>query len=263
MRFTPFALLVLLLVSLTLLAAPGDKIALITVTKRDGTVLKGQFTASDPKGVSVQPIAKNAADGTVVVVPWTEIKSVSNGLTRQKAIDQWKKEHPEDRCTDCRATGHVDCAACKGTGRDASSAKQCATCKGEQTTPCKQPKCEQGTIVCPSPCLKLAEGNWVKKEDGKLWRRFPVKGGGSFEVSEGHVGEVVVMKGGEPQPPIKCPTCNGTQKTTCPKCGGDALAPCPTCTSAARANPCPEKCQRGQVACKTCDGTGLKSLAAK
>lgn len=261
MRFTPIALAALLVLSLSLLAAAPERIALVTVTKADGTVVRGQLSASDPKGVSVQPIAKNAPDGAVVLVPWSEIKSVSNGLTRQKAIDKWKKEHPEDRCATCRAAGHVDCDACKGTGRDAASAKDCATCKGEQTLACAQPKCEQGTTICPAPCLKLTEGNWIKKDDGKRWRRFPVRGGGSFEVSEGHVGEVVVFDKVGQGSTIKCAVCNGTQKATCPKCGGDSLMPCATCASAARANPCPAKCQRGQLPCKTCDGTGLKSLA--
>lgn len=261
MRFTPIGLTALLLLSVSLVTAAPERVLLVTVTKTDGGVVRGQLTASDPKGVSVQPIAKNEPAGSVVVVPWTDIKSVSNGLTRQKAIELWKKAHPEDRCTTCSAKGQVDCSACKGTARDAASAKQCPTCSGEQTVACSQPKCEQGTVICPNPCLKLTEGNWIKKPDGKLWRRFPTRGGATFEVSEGHVGEIVVMKDGMPQTTMKCPVCAGTQKAACPKCGGDSLAPCATCIAAARANPCAAACQRGQVACTTCDGTGLQSLA--
>src|SRR5688572_14996185 len=107
-------------------------------------------------------------------------------MTRQRAIQLHKKDHPGDACTDCRGTLKVNCPTCKATARDHDSAEECPTCRGEQLAACKAPKCDQGEIPCPNRCLKPTDGGWFKKPDGKLWKRF-----GNAEVSEAHYGEVV------------------------------------------------------------------------
>lgn len=88
------------------------------------------------------------------------------------------------------------------------------------------------------------------------WRRFPEKGG-FFEVSEHHVGEVVVFKDGrgstEP-----CPTCGKAGKVDCPTCHGTGKVPCATCSKNDAAPKCPDCDAKGRQPCKTCDGTGMK-----
>src|SRR5438067_978413 len=88
-----------------LIAAAPTKPPIITVIKTDGSAVRGQLNSSDPKGLSLQPLVKNVPQGENVTIPWADIKTVSNGLTRQKAIEQWKKDHPEDLCPDCRGEG--------------------------------------------------------------------------------------------------------------------------------------------------------------
>ena len=233
---------------------------LVTVTKTDGSLVRGRLASSDPKSLSIVPTVKGGAPGDPIEVPWTEVKTVSHGLTQQRAIDQWKRAHPEDRCGDCHGDGTTVCATCKGTGRAPSTAADCPTCHGELLVACTAPKCDHGKVPCPAPCLKLSEGKWTLKPDGKRWRRFPSRRGGFAEVSDGHLGQIVEIKNGEPQPPVHCPTCQGEQKIDCPTCHGTQKAPCPDCTKAATQSPCPD-CKKGQVDCKTCAGTGLKSLA--
>jgi hypothetical protein len=196
-------------------------------------------------------MAKNQPDGSQVQLAWTEIKSLSNGLTRERVITLWKKDHPSDLCTDCKGTTKAPCQTCKATGRERGSAKDCAKCQGEQTVECKEPKCEQGKIPCPKPCVKPTDPGWYTKPDGKKWKRFRLEGQ-LREISEGHLGEIPQVSG-----TIPCPSCNKMMKVDCPKCHGTTRAPCDACTAAAKTNPCPD-CQKGQVACKTCGGLGLK-----
>ena len=245
------ARLILIVLPLLFIAAAPPRPVTFTVTKTDGSIIRGQLASSDPRQVTIQPMLKGQADGAAVVLPWSEIKFVSGGLTRQRLIMQWKKDHPTDICTDCRGTTKAACAACKGTGRAASSAKDCTTCGGAQTTACKAPRCEDGKVPCPNPCLKPTDSGWVKRADGKKWKRF-ARAGGYVEVSDGHLGEVV-----GPQGPAPCPVCQTSLKVACPKCHGTSLVPCAACTAAARDNPCPD-CQRGQITCPTCGGLALK-----
>src|SRR5436190_14388918 len=81
-------------------AAPAKPVN-VTVIKTDGSNVRGQLNAFDLKGVTVQKLVKNQPSGDQVTIAWADIKSVSNGLTRAKAIEQWKKEHPEDLCETC------------------------------------------------------------------------------------------------------------------------------------------------------------------
>jgi hypothetical protein len=240
-------------------AAPNRPV-IVTIIKTDGTTIRGQLAEINPTEVNVTLLAKPPAQGEAVKVPWSEIKSLSNGMTRARAIDQWKKSHPDDQCETCRGSGKGDCPTCKGTGRDPAAAKACPTCHGEEVVPCKQPKCEAGIIPCPQPCLKLTEGTWVKDDAGLRWRHY-ASGNGTGKVSEHHLGQIAGYKNGEWITPYDCPVCHKAGKIPCPKCHGTTKAPCATCAAAARANPCPAKCERGQVACRTCVGTGLKSLA--
>ena len=237
-------------------AAAPTRPPTVTVTKTDNTTVRGQVSTIDPKAVTIQPLVKNQPDGQPLTIPWSEIKSLSSGMTRERVIKMHIKDHPDDVCTDCRGEGKVPCATCKGTGRDPASAKDCATCHGEQTVPCKTPKCDHGKIPCPKLHLKLEEGSWYKKPDGTRWRKFPLPDG-YFEVSEHHLGEIIETVNGMPQPPKPCPLCAGKMIIDDPKCRGTGLAPCPTCATAARTSPCKD-CERGRVACKTCGGLGLK-----
>jgi hypothetical protein len=252
---------VLLAIGLLLIvAAAPTKTPIVTVTKSDGTAVRGQLNSSDPKGISIVQLVKGQPTGESVTLTWADIKSVSNGLTQKRAIEQWKKDHPEDLCTDCHGSGAVICPTCKGTGRDATKAKDCPTCHGAQTIPCTTPKCDHGKIACPKLHLKLTEGTWYKKEDGAMWRKFPSRGGGFEEVSERHLGQIIETKDGIPGSPIDCPLCGGKMVIDDPKCHGAGVLPCNTCTNAANKEKCPD-CKNGQVPCKTCKGTGLKTMA--
>jgi hypothetical protein len=243
-------------------AAPNRPV-IVTIIKTDGTTVRGQLGEINPTEVNVTLLAKPPAQGEAIKVPWSEIKSVSNGMTRARAIEQWKKAHPDDQCETCHGGGKVDCPTCKGTGRDPAAAKACPTCHGAETVACATPKCDHGKIGCPKPHIKLTEGTWNLKDDGKRWRRFPSRNG-YREISEGHVGQIVEMKDGVPQSPTDCPLCAGKMVIDDPKCSGTGLMPCTTCTAASvkdAAQRCKD-CEKGRIACKTCSGTGLKSLSA-
>jgi len=260
-RALPAALVVLLLL---IAAATPTKAPNVTVVKNDGTTVRGQLNSSDLKGVSVTKLVKNQPSGDPVTIPWSDIKSVSNGLTRPMAIAQWKKDHPEDLCAECHGAGKVICPTCKGTGRDPASAKDCPTCHGNETVPCTTPKCDKGKIRCPKMHIRRDEGQWYKKDDGKMWRKFPGKGG-YREISEGHIGQIVEMDDGFPGDPHECPLCHGTMIIDDPKCHGTGALPCNNCTTAATkdAKQKCHDCDRGMTACKKCDGTGIKSLSTQ
>ncbi len=245
----------------------------IMVTKIDGAVLRGTLTSTDGHGLvmnvvggkasthpSTQPTAASASVPTgPATLRWTEIKTVSNGLTRAKAIDAFRLEHAGQLCATCRGAELVRCDLCKGTGRDPAGRKDCATCNGELLVDCKAPKCTAGKIPCPAPCLKLTEGTWFMKE-GRHWRKFPGKGGASAEISENHLGQLLNKDPatGQVTPGDTCPTCGGATKLDCPVCMGTAKQSCPTCVADAAAAACTAECDHGLVDCKDCVGTGLK-----
>jgi hypothetical protein len=68
------------------LAAAPPKTVNVTVIKTDGSTVRGQLNSFDLKGVSIQKLVKNQPTGEQVTIAWSEIKSISNGLTRQRAI---------------------------------------------------------------------------------------------------------------------------------------------------------------------------------
>ena len=230
----------------------------VSVTKADGSIVKGLLTASDPAAVTLTPPAPpGQAANDPVVIKWPEITKVSNGLTRKKVLDQWKGEHKDQLCADCKGEGTVLCATCKGTAHDpAKLPKDCATCKGELLIDCKAPRCDKGQIPCPKPCLKLTDPGWITKPDGTKVRRFPQKGG-NFEVTDQHVGELIVAAKDGTKSTIPCPTCGKTGKIDCPTCHGAGKIPCPTCSKNDAVPKCPD-CENGRQICKTCEGAGIK-----
>jgi hypothetical protein len=228
----------------------------VTVTKTDGTTAKGLLVASDPASITLRaPSPPGKPENEPFSLTWSEVTRVSNLLTRQKVLQQWQAEKKDQLCADCKGEGAQLCATCKGTQHDpAKLTKDCAECKGELLVDCKAPKCDHGQIPCPNRCLKLTDAGWFMKGAEK-WRRFPEKGG-FFEVSEHHVGELPVLKGGryslEP-----CPTCGKTTKVDCPTCPGAGKVACNTGTKNTAAPKCPD-CDKGRQPCKTCEGTGMK-----
>ncbi len=252
------ALGIVAIVSVLIAAAPPAQ-PIVTVIRGDGTTVRGKLASSNPKSLTVEPVAKpKAAPEPAVEIAWSDIKSVSNGLTQKKVIAQWKHDHSGDLCDACHGDGTTPCPTCKGTGRDAAKAKECPACHGEQTVACSTPRCDHGKIPCPRPHLKLEEGTWAAKSDGGLrWRKFPSRGGGYSEVSERHLGQVVEIKDGVPQAPTDCGLCGNKMILDDPKCHGTGKVPCPECSKRAASEKCSD-CERGRVACKTCQGLGLK-----
>lgn len=232
---------------------------IVTVIQNDGSTVRGTISSIDPRNVVIQPLAKpKETPPPAVTISWKEIKSVTNGMTQKRMLAQWKKEHPEQLCETCKGELTVRCDVCKGTMHDPASAKDCKTCGGELLIDCKAPQCDHGKVPCPAPCLKLTQGTWVKKEDGLRWRKLTGSGGYTAEVSEHHLGELVVFHRDAAPELKKCPTCNGTTKADCPTCQGTGLVPCPECLARKAAPPCPNHCDKGRVPCPVCDGVGLK-----
>jgi hypothetical protein len=230
----------------------------VTVVKADESTVKGWLLAAGPKGMKLDPAAKRV-DPPVETVEllWDDVKTVSNGLNRQRAVTQLKQARKTELCGDCLGEGGVNCRVCNGTGHPAGSAVGCATCQGAQTVACKTPRCKDGVIPCPAPCLKPTEGNWVKKkEDGLRWRSFPVKGKGTFSISERHFGEILDLSSGSPVT-TACVVCNKTGAIKDPNCSGTGLMPCPEDLARTDAPDC-EACKgTGKTECKTCEGYGL------
>lgn len=259
-----FSIVTLLVLAPAILSAqsksPKDRPPPIsTVTKVDGTTVKGTIVSADPDNVTVRPLAKAGEEPEPIVIAWTEIKKLSNGLTREKAWAQWKDANRANLCVDCKGDRTVHCGECKGAGHDPLASKDCKMCKGEVLVECKNTKCDEGKSPCPEPCLKLSEGQWTNRE-GKKWRKFPTRGGGSFLISEGHLGEVVRMVNGDPVNQGKCTRCAGTTIADCVDCDGVGKQICKTCLAMKDAPDCTvEICEEGRLACETCKETGLKT----
>jgi hypothetical protein len=240
-------------------ATPEKRLPIVSVTQSDGSVIRGRLSASDPDGLTIQPLPKTGQPAPEqVIIPWKQIKHVSNGLTQAKALAQWKEQHVGELCETCHGDRTVVCTTCKGTGRDPAARKDCPTCHGEMEVVCKAPHCKEGKIPCPGHCIKRSEGKWVQK-DGKTVRYFH-SGKITYWVSEAHVGEVIELnrKTGQLERKGKCPICGGTTVIDCPVCHGMGKVPCPTCQAATEAPACPAHCDQGRIPCPTCDGTGLK-----
>ena len=236
-------------------AAPPAKVERVTVKKADGTTVAGELVSADHDGLIVQPPGK-----TGVLVGWKDVASVSNGLTRGQAVSQWKAKRQDQLCGTCEGNRTVKHEACAGTGVDPAAKKPCPTCKETGAAgKCTNPKCKEGKVDCPGPCLKLSVGTWKKKDDGKLWREFKMKGNRGYNVSEGHVGEVWNFTGAEPENKGKCGQCNGTAKVDCGTCAGRAHLPCKACRGAGATGPACKECKEGQTKCADCKGAGVRS----
>src|SRR5687768_2916546 len=81
---------------------------MVMVSCKDGTTVRGTIESADPERIVVKAVPK----GETVEVPWDNITRVSNGLTREKVIAQYRKEHPEHICKDCGGDGMAACASC-------------------------------------------------------------------------------------------------------------------------------------------------------
>lgn len=274
--FTLLAL-VALLSSLLAIAAPVKPPAtpdatakpkpppIVNVKKLDGSVVHGQLVSADGASVSVKPSAEPGKYGDAVDIQWSEIKSVSNGLTQAKAKAAWKAEHHDDLCDTCHGDRLLPCSVCKGTGHDPASSKDCKTCKGAGTVKCKEPRCDNGMVPCLGPCIKLTEGTWSKPDaDGKRWRHFGGgKHGGGMLYSHLHAGEIVqIEKDGSVSGTTPCTICGKTGKVFCPTCGGRGVVACPTCKADKSAADC-KNCEDGTELCSKCNGSGLKTPAPK
>lgn len=236
--------------------------AIVIVTKLDNSTVRGTIVSSDFNQIVVQPALRpnERTPGEPVTLRWGEILRVSNGLTRQKVLDDYKKQfRPDQLCETCHGDRMVYCTTCKGTRHTPASAADCATCKGELLVDCKTPRCEDGKIPCPEAnCLKLTVGQWTTKPDGLKWRRFPSARGGFMEVSERHLGELVVRTGDSWALQGKCTVCNGTTIVFDAACHATGDVPCATCLARRDAPACPANCELGLIACATCSGSGVK-----
>lgn len=250
-----------------LLAAAPAKIPAgpppVTIFKTDGTSVRGQLGEPGHDFLTITPAPKPGEKPDALQpqkIEWKDIKSVSNGLTPAKSLVGWKAAHRDDLCVTCRGDGVHLCPTCKGTGHDPASGKDCHTCHGELLVACTAPKCKDGQVPCPAPCLKLSEGVWVKRADGKLWRDFHV-GTGTASISSAHVGQVWEIRKDGMDNKGFCTVCGGKTTIDCAVCGGHAKIPCPTCVARKDAPACPDYCDHGKVICETCKGSGLKEKA--
>ena len=253
------SVLVLILSSLALAADQGDKPAArpqpptpVNVVKTDGKVVGGMLTKTDQFGMTVKP----RTGGEELMVPWREVKSSSNGMTRDKWMARFKLLNEGKLCLSCHGEGVTKCPDCNGTGVDPAQAKPCQTCKGTGGIgKCPTPNCVDGKIPCPRPCLKLSAAR-TNKEGKKEWV-FHGKNGTTWTFSELHEGDVVVMENGDPVDKGKCQTCDGTGKIGDPACKGTGHKLCPDCKGAGVVGPACTKCDHGFVICSECKGTGL------
>ncbi|HEY5792859.1 MAG TPA: hypothetical protein VIS74_06135 [Chthoniobacterales bacterium] len=114
----------------------------------------------------------------------------------------------------------------------------CPHCQAAGTVKCGAPRCKNGRVNCPGPCLKLSTPGWKKHplpgyDPDTLWHTFNVKGG-EQRVSQGHIGEVFEVKNGVFANLGKCKVCQGTTTVDCKICAGTGAVACPVCKGAKR-----------------------------
>lgn len=113
-------------------------------------------------------------------------------------------------------------------GRDAVPCQRC-TATGQIT--CTTPRCVNGQVPCPGPCLKLSDSGWRQMEGqdpNKLFMLYKVNKGVQG-VSQAHVGEVFEVRFGEFYKLGPCKICGGTTSVPCKACGGTGKLTCPVC----------------------------------
>ena len=247
---------IFLLVSVLIAADAKKSPPRVTVVKNDKTSLNGEFVEATPAGVTVK-----SPKGEPTLTAWADIKSVSNGLTHQKIVDEWKTTHAELLCETCHGDGATKCDTCHGTGVDPANATPCEKCKGTGDLG-KCPKCTDGKVPCPATCIKRSDFHGEKDANGVPRSRwFKNRDGSSMWYHEAHIGELLVLENGTWVNRGKCPTCAGTTQIICPTCHGSAKRDCTTCHGAGVTGPACAVCKGGKVPCATCGGTGLKAAA--
>ena len=114
----------------------------------------------------------------------------------------------------------------------------------------------QGSL--PRIVPEIVRGEVGERRQGLLWQKFTYAGGW-HSWSEQHLGELIKIENGVPVNKGKCPKCGGTSFITCELCKGTGKVICPECKGEKEIFPvCPD-CKNGEVECKTCKGTGLKT----
>lgn len=232
----------------------------VTITLKDGKTEKGELLKYDRLNLDLRyHVGQNHLD---VKIPWSKVKTVSNGLTLETVQRKWMEENKDRLCDACKGAGTIPCTKCGGVGQMPKAMVPCNPCEGKGTVPCTAKGCTNGKIDCQGKCLKLSEGKWEKHDDGLRWRRFTY-GGAYQEWSEHHLGEVIEVQDGKPVNLGKCPLCDGTTKVNCTACKGTGSSACPACKGEKQvpaAGPAPkcDSCEGGVLKCPDCKGTGLK-----
>jgi hypothetical protein len=112
--------------------------------------------------------------------------------------------------------------------------KTCFQCRGVGDLKCPAPKCRDGKVDCPNPCLKLTVGVWEKKtvaghtDPNERWQRVRF-GKKSAEWSSAHIGQVPTLSPDGKFSSPTCPVCQGETRITCPKCQGKTTIACAVC----------------------------------
>lgn len=115
--------------------------------------------------------------------------------------------------------------------------EKCFRCNGTGYIKCPNPDCQNGSIECPGPCLRLTKGEWIHMEVAghpptDVWQVFRYRTAtesGTISWSQAHVGEVIEMVDGKPANKGKCTLCHGTTRVPCLTCHGHAQIICPVC----------------------------------
>jgi hypothetical protein len=244
----------------TVAFAQDAKPTRIVLTLNDGKTVSGELVEATPAGVTLKPNPK----AEPVMTPWSSIKRAGGGLSREAIVNEWRKSKPQLLCDTCTGAGATTCPTCEGTGVDPAQKQTCAKCEGSGSTgKCKTPNCVDGKIPCPDKCLKAESFTGPKDADGKRWRQFKGKGGGSLRVSDGHIGQRVLMVDGVPQLIQEpCPTCAGITRVKDAACKGTGKTLCADCKGHGVVGPDCTACEGGSVKCETCGGSGLKAVSS-
>ena len=114
----------------------------------------------------------------------------------------------------------------------AAGQQVCFQCEGSGQMVCQHTGCDHGFVECPGPCLKRSSKWEHAVVEGypadQLWHVIPLPKGIQY-VSQGHIGEVFVVRNGQVDRLGKCKVCNGTGHLPCPTCHGKAKVTCDLC----------------------------------
>lgn len=238
-------------------APPANR---VVVALKDGSTLSGELVEATPAGVTIRQSAKTPP----VTKPWSAIKQLGNGMTHESILAEWRATKADQLCETCTGEGDAKCEACDGKGVDPATAKACEKCEGTGSTgKCKTPRCDAGKIPCPNTCLKPSDFQGPPRKDGKRWKSFRAKGGGSQEWSDGHIGQLIVYVDGMPENKGVCPRCAGKSVIDDVACRGTGKQTCVTCHGHGVTGEDCKLCVDGQSPCKTCGATGLKAATTQ